>query len=66
MRSFIICTFYQILLQIKEAEMSGMCSEFGDVRNADKILIEKPERKIVVEKPRRREKHHILECIFEQ
>jgi len=46
--------------------MSGMCSEFGDVRNADKILIEKPERKIVVEKPRRREKHHILECIFEQ
>jgi hypothetical protein len=42
MRSFITC----MLQQVKEDETGGACSMHGEVRNAYKSLVEKPEGKI--------------------
>jgi len=52
MRSFVTCTFHQILFG--EMRWLGQVTCMGDMRNADKILVGKPDRKRPRERPRRR------------
>jgi hypothetical protein len=55
MRSFIICTFHEILLTvIKENEICWSHNMHGGMRNACKIMIRKPEGTRQLGRPRHR------------
>jgi hypothetical protein len=57
MRSFITCKNYQILLGLssqRKMRRVGHVAHMGEMRNAYKILVRKPERKRSLRRPRHR------------
>jgi hypothetical protein len=60
-RSFINCTLHHILLEATKLTMrwTGHFARIGEIRNAYKILVGKPEGKRPLGIPRRRWEHNI-------
>jgi hypothetical protein len=54
-----MCTKYYYDDRIKEDGMGRTCSTYGEMRNALKILVGRPEVKRTVGKPQRRWKNNI-------
>jgi hypothetical protein len=62
MRSFIMCTFHQVIRVIKSRRMrwAGYVARMGEMRNTYRILVGKPEGKKQLGRPRHKWENNVM------